>query len=72
MRMLHALAFVLLAHSCSNNPVGPKSKPLQRHEWYRQNPLPQGNTLWSISFTDANTGTVVGLAGKILRMRAVD
>ena len=34
-------------------------------EW--QNPLPQGNGLRSVSFTDANTGTAVGYLGTILR-----
>lgn len=28
--------------------------------WFWQNPLPQGNPLYGISFTDANTGTAVG------------
>ncbi|MGB2957307.1 MAG: hypothetical protein WBD30_00300, partial [Bacteroidota bacterium] len=31
--------------------------------WYWQNPLPQGNILKAVSFTDANTGTVVGASG---------
>ena len=35
--------------------------------WFWQNPLPQGNTLWGVSFTDANTGTAVGGSGTILR-----
>ncbi len=35
--------------------------------WFWQNPLPQGNQLRGVSFTDANNGTVVGKAGTILR-----
>jgi hypothetical protein len=36
-------------------------------QWYWQYPLPAGNALWSVSFTDANFGTAVGDAGTILR-----
>jgi Uncharacterized protein related to plant photosystem II stability/assembly factor len=36
-------------------------------DWYWQNPLPQGNTLNGVCFTDANTGTAVGNGGTILR-----
>ena len=35
--------------------------------WFWQNPLPQGNSLFGVSFTDANTGTAVGQSGTILR-----
>ena len=35
--------------------------------WFWQNPLPQGNNLNSVFFTDANKGTAVGLSGTILR-----
>jgi hypothetical protein len=35
--------------------------------WFWQNPLPQGNTLNGVSFTDANNGTAVGSIGSILR-----
>ena len=28
--------------------------------WVWQNPLPQGNTLSDVDFSDANTGTAVG------------
>jgi len=35
--------------------------------WFWQNPLPQGNSLFGVSFTDANTGTAVGTYGTILR-----
>ena len=36
-------------------------------QWFWQNPLPIGNSLYGISFTDANTGTAVGGNGTILR-----
>jgi photosystem II stability/assembly factor-like uncharacterized protein len=36
-------------------------------QWHWQNPLPQGNTLRGASFVDANTGTVVGDYGTIVR-----
>ena len=36
-------------------------------EWSWQNPLPQGNDLRGASFIDANTGTVVGYYGTIVR-----
>src|SRR5436309_281526 len=35
--------------------------------WHWQNPLPQGNNLRGASFVDANTGTVVGEHGTIVR-----
>src|SRR6266567_567591 len=38
-----------------------------RTQWVWQNPLPQGNDLFGLSFTDANNGTAVGLHGTILR-----
>jgi photosystem II stability/assembly factor-like uncharacterized protein len=36
-------------------------------QWFWQNPLPQGNPLSSVYFTDSNTGWAVGDAGTILR-----
>src|SRR5882724_11201549 len=36
-------------------------------EWHWQNPLPQGNNLRGASFVDANTGSVVGEYGTIVR-----
>ena len=36
-------------------------------QWEWQNPLPQGNTLNSVYFTDANTGFAVGDYGTILK-----
>ena len=35
--------------------------------WFWQNPLPQGNMLQGVSFTEASTGTAVGVFGTILR-----
>lgn len=35
--------------------------------WHWQNPLLQGNPLWGVCFTDADTGWVVGEVGTILR-----
>jgi photosystem II stability/assembly factor-like uncharacterized protein len=35
-------------------------------QWTWQNPLPQGNTLYSISFSDENTGYAVGRSGTIV------
>jgi photosystem II stability/assembly factor-like uncharacterized protein len=35
--------------------------------WVWQNPKPQGNTLYGVSFTNANTGTATGDNGTILR-----
>ena len=36
-------------------------------QWFWQNPLPQGNPLTSIKFTDANTGYAVGYYGTIIK-----
>jgi hypothetical protein len=36
-------------------------------DWFWQNPLPQGNLLNSVLFTDANTGTAVGEHGTVVR-----
>jgi hypothetical protein len=35
--------------------------------WVWQNPLPQGNTLYGVSFTNPNTGTATGDNGTIIR-----
>lgn len=34
--------------------------------WFWQNPLPAGNSLRAVDFTDANTGTAVGDHGTVL------
>lgn len=36
-------------------------------QWFWQNPLPQGNTLLDVCFTDGNTGILIGTSGTILR-----
>jgi hypothetical protein len=36
-------------------------------QWVWQNPLPQGNHLFAVSFVDANNGTAVGWSGTIVR-----
>jgi len=40
---------------------------LAQEGWFLQNPLPQGNTLYSVYFTDSNTGWAVGDFGAILK-----
>ncbi|MCH7879201.1 MAG: hypothetical protein IH914_07805 [candidate division Zixibacteria bacterium] len=51
----------------SDNSTGPGSGQTQRTGWYRQSPLPTGEFLFGVSFSDANTGTAVGTGGAILR-----
>ena len=73
-RLLHG-AFLLVILSL--NHVSPSAlgqgetsaKSLSRAgaQWAWQNPLPQGNSLFGLSFSDANNGTTVGLHGTILR-----
>ena len=62
------LALVSVMASCSSDsdPVEPDPPP-EPAGWIWQNPLPQGNTLRCVSFTDVNTGTAVGDFGTILR-----
>jgi photosystem II stability/assembly factor-like uncharacterized protein len=38
-----------------------------QEDWFGQNPLPQGNTLRGVSFSDADNGTAVGNNGTISR-----
>jgi len=49
---------LLIAMSASN---------VANSQWTWQNPLPQGNTLWSVHFTDTNTGYAVGVYETILK-----
>ena len=58
---------VILPLACSDDPIGPRPEPPELTEWVWQNPLPQGNNLRAVCFTDANTGTVAGDDGRILR-----
>ena len=48
---------------------GNQSSTHVRAQWVWQNPPPQGNHLFGLSFTDANNGTAVGEDGTILRTR---
>ena len=36
-------------------------------QWFWQNPLPTGNTLYSVDFVDSNNGWAVGAAGTIVK-----
>ncbi len=36
-------------------------------QWFWQNPLPQANTIGSISFVNENTGFVVGVGGALIK-----
>ena len=36
-------------------------------QWFWQNPLPQGNDLYSVSFIDSNTGWIAGIKGTIYK-----
>ena len=47
--------------------LGTLNPNAQSNAWQWQNPLPQGNSLRSVFFTDANTGYAVGLYGTILK-----
>src|SRR4029453_890875 len=46
---------------------GSAGAPAGTGEWVWQKPLPQGNPLAAVSFTDSNNGTAVGEGGTILR-----
>src|SRR5439155_142014 len=37
------------------------------NQWFWQNPLPTGNYLTGVNFTDSKNGTFVGIAGTIMR-----
>src|SRR3954462_5117305 len=39
----------------------------ENRQWFWQNPLPQGNDLRGASFIDANTATLIGAYGTIIR-----
>ena len=47
------------------SPGGGNETPVVRWQW--QNPLPQGNGLHEVFFTDTNMGTAVGSGGIIMR-----
>ena len=44
--------------------------PAQPSGWFWQNPLPQGNALYSIDFVSPTTGWAVGALGTILKTSA--
>ena len=41
-------------------------------QWFWQNPLPQGNDLYSVDFIDSNFGWIVGYYGTILKPLMVE
>lgn len=68
MSFLIGATLLLALSACDGDkPTGPGNGKTQPSGWFWQNPLPQGNTLNDVSFSDANTGTAVGDAGTILR-----
>src|SRR5207302_10097370 len=63
-----ACGLALAIHAGSNSVATVASKVTGgASSWHWQNPLPQGNNLRGASFVDANTGTVVGENGTIVR-----
>src|SRR5581483_8657096 len=68
--LLFALALsaaALMPPALGQRKIGQKRLINAQARWVWQNPLPQGNTLYSGSFTDANTGTATGDNGTIIR-----
>jgi len=68
--VLTSAATVILATIMVLAPASPGSAaPIATGDgtWEWVNPLPQGNTLRSTSFVDANTGWAVGLGGTVLK-----
>src|SRR5439155_71584 len=61
--LLNDVTPVVLGQGDSSN----QSSTHARAQWVWQNPLPQGNWLFGVSFTDANNGTAVGGYGAIVR-----
>src|SRR5947208_7679638 len=60
-------AAALLPRVLGQRKIGQKRLIDAQARWIWQNPLPQGNTLYGVSFTDANTGTATGDNGTIVR-----
>ena len=52
---------MLLTQLCFAQPVSPSAN---QGGWYWQNPLPQGNIIWSVKFTSSTVGWTVGQAGQ--------
>ena len=57
----------LLPRAVGQPQIGRKRLIDAQARWVWQNPLPQGNTLYSVSFTSASTGTATGDNGTIVR-----
>jgi len=55
------LVLVLQLCACSDDPASPEPAPVspQSLDWLWQNPLPQGNHLREVAFSDGVTGIVV-------------
>src|SRR5436190_163137 len=60
-------AAALVPRVLGQRKIGQKHLIDAQARWVWQNPLPQGNTLYGVYFTDANTGTAVGENGTIVR-----
>ena len=67
MRLSIGVMLLFALSTCGGSPTSPGKSKTQQPGWFWQNPLPQGNTLRGVSFSDVNTGTAVGSAGTILR-----
>src|SRR5256714_2445451 len=57
----------LLPRALGQPQIGRKRLIDAQARWVWQNPLPQGNTLYGVSFTNPNTGTATGDNGTIIR-----
>src|SRR5437016_12727812 len=68
LRLTSACGLALAIHAGSKSVATVASKATGgSSSWHWQNPLPQGNNLRGASFVDADTGTVVGEYGTIVR-----
>ena len=63
------LILAILIVACGSEPTAPDfpGEPALPEGWLWSNPLPQGNTLETVVFTDSATGVVMGAASTILR-----
>ena len=60
-------AAALVPRVLGQRKIGQKHLIDAQARWVWQNPLPQGNTLYGVYFTDANTGTATGDNWTIVR-----